>query len=244
MNRRIFLRNTGLTGAIALTAPSLFSSSVLGRQAGAARAVLVVLSGGVRRQDFAEVWNRRGSQHPVQSFRLHKLFSLQDEMSHASGHRALYENLGITSNAHCYWPDSPFAGKIRSGLRHSATEKNFSSAVPDITSGNSLAVVHLEGFDCAHYDLPQYYRLLENSVEYCGNLWKQMEKEGNGNFLAVTTDMGRNSFCNEMGGTDHHDESARDIFCLTAGRYTGTFFSGAPLTQEFTGKVIRGHLSA
>jgi uncharacterized protein (DUF1501 family) len=249
MNRRKFITHTGITGSALLTAPSLFSST-LRTDLKNKKAVLVILSGGVRRNDFMEIWKRKETSGAFSNYHLYTgMQHSGSAMSHHSGHAAIYRSLLKDSSAPAtaLFPESGFIPAIKKTLHTTVrTRKNerFLSA-----SGSALSIYHLEGFDAAHHNMQGYQRLLEASVQHCGKLWNEAqssEQTKDNTLLIVTTDIGRNAFTNSMNGLDHHDESARDIFCLVSGPASavkGKEQDNSSCGQEVIGEWVKKHFS-
>lgn len=227
MDRRKFIRQTGITGIMALAAPSLFSAIEADTQTGNIHYYL--LSGGVRTEDFMKEWNR---------FNILKGQTLytgirhrEKHLTHAHTHEAIYRSI------------SKYAGNrnIRyefadSGFLHSLKNEKSSytaNGTPAIT------VHHLEGFDAAHHDPGMYYQAISESISVIRKAYAKQNGQ-NATFI-ITTDMGRNSEPNLMGGLDHHTEDARNIFCLEINprkEHTTLHENSGIYTTDLVGQLI------
>lgn len=220
MKRREFIRKAGITGAAAVVLPSAVARAW--NTTGISTPIQVVLSGGVRCDDFLEVFSR--FRPSLSGYRVERERLPESVNTHIAAHAHLLKERTTRFGQSDAVITSP--GIFTQHLsRHTAMapvmmESDWVEQViqKQRQSQKEEWVVLVQGFDRAHYDYAGYLDLLSHTVEQFLRLENRLgEETGMTASLSLTADMGRNAFFNEMGGLDHHHASAREIFRLQTG---------------------------
>ena len=200
MNRNSFLKITGLSTLFSIMAPRSFARQIYADK-NSKNVFVCILRGGLRKEDFFSVSNFV-SNSSLQSF---DIIYAGEVLSHNA---AIHSILNETYQYENKLMDIPEVNSIED-FREMKNEFKNKNGVTCFTIGNT---------DVAHFNLDEYYKEIKRVDDLILQITQFEEKSSdNSSSFLILPDHGRNNFSNEMGGTDHHHESARNSFCLYLG---------------------------
>jgi len=244
MERRNFIKNTGLTIAGLALSKGIYSKNISNLKS---LNIIVLLSGGVRYIDIIDETNHqhailfqeKASMKVVCKSRVNYsgntlehdpcvidfLFGLPND----SSKKILISNKNSTVTKAVADANLPLEIITTSSLNIDHPYRNdaaiFESATTFLNPCENLTLIlNLEDTDIAHCNSEKYFDVLnyynQQINHLCNKLYAKQSVEKYDAKLIVAAVLGRNNFDNELtsehnkNGCDHYDESARKLFCF------------------------------